>query len=177
MQEILGRGTFVKDDGEWTAKAADQMQPWVSGERRKHGGLRGRGFRKQCGSKGTLARVEQLLSHGQLEGSRSRRCWRKQSWRGDAGSSGVFRQLSPCGRRSALCVSMAAALLNLCHLLLSHLASPNCYLSLLLLMIIINVYEAFVTAGYCAEYFICEINCSGLKHKHITLALSIIFHT
>lgn len=44
-------------------------------------------------------------------------------------------------------------------------------------MIIINVYEAFVTAGYCAEYFICEINCSGLKHKHITLALSIIFHT
>lgn len=90
---------------------------------------------------------------------------------------GVFRQLSPCGRRSALCVSMAAALLNLCHLLLSHLASPNCYLSLLLLMIIINVYEAFVTAGYCAEYFICEINCSGLKHKHITLALSIIFHT
>lgn len=71
MQEILGRGTFVKDDGEWTAKAADQMQPWVSGERRKHCGLRGRGFRKQCGSKGTLARVEQLLSHGQLEGSRS----------------------------------------------------------------------------------------------------------
>lgn len=92
VQEILGRGWLpwrMMGSGLQRLQTrcsprskgrGGQMVGWEAGE----GGTE---FRQQCSSKGTLARVEQFLSQGQLEGSWSCRWWREQPRRGVAGSS------------------------------------------------------------------------------------------